>query len=65
MSEDEDGTMSDVSSDNNDAMPKADSSTDEEYEIDPWWPMKNEAAQRNRDEYTELTQRYVDEGFTN
>ena len=65
MREDEYDTMSDGSSDNEDAMPNADSSTDEEYEIDPWWPKKNEAAQRNRNEYTELTQRYVDEGFTN
>ena len=53
--EDESDTMSDVRGDNNDVMPNADSCTDEEYEIDPFWPRKYEAAQRNRDEYTTNT----------
>ena len=45
MSENECDTMSDdnsVSSDNDGAMSNADSAmnTNENYEIDPWWPIK-------------------------
>ena len=48
-------------------MSNSDSSADdnEEYEIDPWWSMKNEASLRNSNEYPELIQNYIDEGFPN
>ena len=60
-------TMSDdnsVSSNHDDAMPNADSATAEEYDIDPGGAIKKEGAQRNVSECSELTQGYVDEGFT-
>ena len=45
-------------------MSNGDGVMDEEYDIDPWWAMPKEAAQRNINEYSELTHSYVDEGLT-
>ena len=39
-------------------MSNADSATAEEYDIDPWWPMRKEEAQRNISEYSKLTKSY-------
>ena len=53
-----------VCSDNDDAKSNADRATSGEYNMDPGLPGKEEAPQRNINEYSELTQSFVDEGFT-